>query len=248
MPELEVPVARPYRLTQTPFSYIHERRYPAGSVVLLLPNEVDGTMEEVGAPEYLAAELAGAVVVGASVAEAGYISLNGSNANAGRVTLDSPRLLRFRGTSDLSGVNFDLYGTDKDGAPIDEVLRGPSLLPGAPEAVTKNEYGVVTGLSATGPVNGLTVDALETRPEVDVRVKVTTERQRALYLNAARSAAEESEIQELLLRRKALTDQPKRTPREDAELSQLNTVLADPRPAARAIEHPRPAAHPSTKA
>ncbi len=235
MPDPVVPVRKPYRLTQ--MTYIHDRRMSAGSVVELLPNEVDaGTMEEVGAEEYRAAELAGAVCVAASTDAAGFVPLNGSGLAAGRVVLDMPRKLRFSAPYDLSGVNFVVYGADKGGVPVDEEVRGPSSDPNADETISKGEYLVVTGLMATGPVVRLTIDALETKAEYDARMKATNERQRALYLQVPRSAAEEAEIAELIARRDTLAGQAKRTAVEQAELVRLQAVLADPAPT-RAAPH-----------
>lgn len=236
---------QPYRLTER--SFFGGLIQAAGTVLHLLPHEATPTMEKLAIEDLLVTSLRGAVCQAVTSPIAGFLPLNlqGQVGAPHRVAFDRPRRLRLSATSDLSGIILMLFGVDEEGAPFISQPRGPGSAE-VPYTETEKEFAIVTGVMASGPVTGLTIDGLETPEEKTARLDAQSDRRRLLWEKTPRTAAEAAEIVELLARREALAGMPKRSPDEEEELSRLVADLpASPAPAPDAAIQAEPAPEPA---
>lgn len=106
----------------------------------------------------LVAGAAGAICASQTPGGAGNLVINGTLASGGVATNVAQRLIAINaGATNMSGVNFTVFGTDDQNRPISEVIPGPNA------TVTNSvlNYLTVTQIAVSGaPGGALTVDTV----------------------------------------------------------------------------------------
>lgn len=104
-------------------------------------------------PRYVTKTLASASTTAVCASQtpsgAGNLTINGGSASGGVATLDTQRIVLFTFAADETGHTFVVYGTDDNGASIQETVAGT-----ATTAVTTQSFKTVTRISISTAATG----------------------------------------------------------------------------------------------